>query len=138
MEKSFHLCGVSREQAEGAGYAVFNRGQHVCIDVPNGHSTITCRTSTGELLTFAFIPYAENGAPACVDVHHKTAKRTFESRDFDDPASINSAVERNPAADEVPAMNVICFSGGNDAYRSVGFPGHRAALPTTLVGILLH
>lgn len=121
MSDSLTLRSVTRETAAAAGYAVFNNGPHVCVDVPDGHSTITCRTSAGELVTFAFVPYAANSPPACVDVHHKTAQRTYAQ-----------------AGDELPAMNVICFSGGRDAYRSVEFPGHPPAVPTTLVGILLH
>jgi len=124
----------TREVAEDAGYAVFNRGPHICVDIPDGNSTVTCRTSTGELLTFAFVPYEDGGPPKCVYVHHRTAKRVFCERPFGEPGAHTQ--ELRPASPgERPAMNVICFSGGRDAYRSVD--GADAA-PTTLVGILLY
>lgn len=122
----------TRDEASAAGYAAFNRGPHFCVDIPDGHSTVTCRTSTGELLTFAFVPYEEGGAPKCVDVHHKTARRTFVQDEVFGPGR---EVNRPAGPDEAQAMNVICFSGGQDAYRSRSFSGYGK--PTTLVGILL-
>lgn len=59
---------VSREQAQQDGFAIFNRGPHLEVEVPNGHFTITARTSEGKRVTFAFCPYQENGPAQCVDI----------------------------------------------------------------------
>jgi hypothetical protein len=52
------------------GYARFNDGYHLCVDVPDGSSTISVRTSEGKQITFAFMPYSKDGAPQCVDIQH--------------------------------------------------------------------
>lgn len=58
----------TREEAEAKGFAGFNRGPHLEVEVPNGHFTITAKTSEGKRVTFAFCPYEEDGAPRCVDI----------------------------------------------------------------------
>jgi len=57
---------VSREEAEAKGYAVFNNNDHICLDIED-QATITVNTPNGKI-TFAFMPYTEDGAPNCVDV----------------------------------------------------------------------
>ena len=89
---------LTREQAEEQGYATFNAGQHFAIDVPDGSSTITCRTSAGDLITFAFMPYEKNCAPMCVDI-------------------ANHGKQKNSS--DTPVNDVICFTQGKcKEYRS--------------------
>lgn len=64
------------DRVEG-GYEKFNNGTHICLDIPDGSSTISCKLSDGTVATFAFCPYdsAMSGkpqVPACVDVQIKT------------------------------------------------------------------
>jgi hypothetical protein len=63
------------------GFSVFNRCPHLGVEVPDGDSTITCRTSDGELITFAFLRAKQgDGPPTCVDVHHVSGRSVM----FDD------------------------------------------------------
>ena len=38
-------------------YAMFNGGRHLCVNIPDGHFTISTRTNSGKKVTFAFVPY---------------------------------------------------------------------------------
>jgi hypothetical protein len=71
------------EAAAAAGYATWNPGPHLCVEVPDGCSTITCRTSQGRKVTFSFLPYEQGGPPQCVDIHEATAPAIH----FDDKPS---------------------------------------------------
>lgn len=55
-------------EAEAAGFACFNPGAHMCVDVPDEMFTISARTSDGRLLTVCFVPYKEGEAAGCVDI----------------------------------------------------------------------
>jgi hypothetical protein len=112
------MLETEREYAEKRGFAVFNRGTHLCVDVPDGHYTVSCRLSNGKRVTFAFIPYTESGPADCIDIHHKTGA----------PISGDERIE-----DNTPRQNVICFSGGRDAFRS----DSAGSLPVTLTCLLL-
>lgn len=102
------------EQVANFGFANFNRNPHLCVEVPDGNFTISCRTSTGELITFAFVPYRTGEAAQCVDVQrHTTAFSTSNGR---------------------PIQNVICFTPGGDTFRS----DSKDKRPTTLMTVLLH
>jgi hypothetical protein len=102
------------DKVVGLGYAKFNNNPHLCVDIPDGNFTITCKTSTGEQVTFSFVPY-RTGCPAqCVDIQrHTTAFSTSNGR---------------------PIQNVICFTPGSDTFRS----GKDDKKPTTLMTLLLH
>lgn len=54
-------------------FETFNGGPHLCVEVPDGHFTISCATSEGKKITFAFLPYRQNGPAQCVDVQHHTS-----------------------------------------------------------------
>jgi hypothetical protein len=54
------------------GFATWNQGPHLCVEIPDGSSTITCRTSQGRKVTFSFVPYQQGGPPQCVDIHEAT------------------------------------------------------------------
>ena len=66
---------VPRNEAERLGFSTYNSGPHLCVDVPDGFSTITCRMSNGEKVVFAFIPYRDGAVPNCVDIAHTTGKK---------------------------------------------------------------
>jgi hypothetical protein len=112
------MLETDRDYAEKKGFAVFNRGTHLCVDVPNGNYTVSCRLSNGKLVTFAFVPYQKDGPADCIDIHHKTGK-PITGYDRIDDGSIR--------------QNVICFSGGTDAFRSDA----KDARPVTLTCLLL-
>ena len=91
---------VSETEAAAAGFATFNRCQHLCVDIPDGMSTITCRTSQGRLVTFCFVPYENDGPPQCVDIHEKTGPKI----DLDDS--------------ECHVQRIIAFGKGRNVFRS--------------------
>jgi len=67
---------LSPDGAEAAGYARFNDGPHLAVDVPDGNITITARLTNGKRVTFAFIPYRKDEPAGCVniscdDTHHQ-------------------------------------------------------------------
>lgn len=49
-------------------YVPFNGGPHLTVLAPDGHFTISVRTSEGKHITFAFCPDKDNTPPQCVDV----------------------------------------------------------------------
>jgi hypothetical protein len=101
------------KKVEEAGFAKFNGGPHLCVDVPDGHYTISVKTSEGRKITFAFCPYKKDGPAQCVDIQqHDTGK-----------AAENGS----------PVQKVICFTPGNNTFRS----GWADEKPTTLVTVLL-
>lgn len=63
----------TEKAAEAAGYASFNAVPHLAIEVPDGNSTLTVRTSEGKLVTFAFLSYTTGGPPQCVDLFNHSA-----------------------------------------------------------------
>ncbi len=98
------------------GFAKFNGGPHLCVDVPDGHYTISVKTSEGRKITFAFCPYEENGPAQCVDVQqHETGKSVMNG-------------DR-----ECAVQKVICFTPGRDTFRS----SWADEKPTTLMTVIL-
>lgn len=68
--------------AEKLGFATWNPGPHLCVEIPDGCSTITCRTSQGRKVTFSFVHYKEGGPPQCVDLHEATGPAIrFDDKD---------------------------------------------------------
>lgn len=102
--------------AEMAGYARFNAGPHLCVDVPKGHSTISVRTPEGRLVTFGFCPYQKGGPPQCVDVQHHTSNKAKMNGDT-----------------ACPVQKLICFTVGQDTFRAE----YDDEKPTTLVSLIL-
>lgn len=105
------------KNAESLGFAQFNGGPHLLVDVPNGHFTISTKTSQGKRVTFAFCPYEKDGPAQCIDIEHHNSERVV----------MNGVT---PQA----VQTVICFSQGNDAFR--GYTD--AQKPVTLTTLLLH
>jgi len=56
---------VHSDQVEGMGYAKFNPGPHLCVDV-SGNATISVNLPDGKQVTFAFIP---DGDPKTTNSH---------------------------------------------------------------------
>ena len=108
---------VPAKDAKADGFATFNNAQTLCIDVPDGLRTISCRTSNGEQVTFCFIPYDSTGPADCIDIYHHTTKTPAVGR------MINKGAM---------AMNVRCFSGGTTAYPVGDDPA-----PVTLMCLIL-
>tara|TARA_R100000951_G_C2649356_1_gene183837 strand:+ start:1397 stop:2086 length:690 start_codon:yes stop_codon:yes gene_type:complete len=102
--------------AKQIGFARFNNGDHLCVDVPDGHSTISVRLSDGRQITFAFCPYSEGGVPKCVDV-----------RDLGDPVG-----DKLGTGTDQFRQNLIGFSGWRNAFRT-----SDNEKPCTLLSILL-
>jgi hypothetical protein len=100
-----------------AGFAHFNGGPHLCVDVPNGNFTVTCRTSEGRKITFSFVPYTEDGPAKCVDVQHHTSGAAMD----------------NGGSTDIPVQEVIAFTSGSSLFRSK-FTDER---PCTLMTVLL-
>ncbi|MGO8748729.1 MAG: hypothetical protein ACLQNE_22390 [Thermoguttaceae bacterium] len=68
------------------GFAAFNGGTHLCVDVPNRSFTVSCRTSQGRRITFAFLPYRKDGAPQAVDIQYHDSPVLVEHSDTVLPA----------------------------------------------------
>ena len=68
MLKSTSFCELDREQAADAGFAVFNGGRHVCLELANEPTTISVKTPDGKLVTFAFTRRPEGDGHQCVDI----------------------------------------------------------------------
>jgi hypothetical protein len=84
--------------AKQCRFGTFNHCPHLCIDVPDGMQTITCRTSNGEKVTFCFVPYRDGGPADCIDIYQHTSKVPAVGRNINAGAT---------------AMNVRVFSGGS-------------------------
>lgn len=107
---------VSCDYAEITGFAKFNGGPHLCVDVPDGHFTITCRTSEGRQVTFAFCPYKANGPAQCIDIQNH-----------------NTNAVRVNGDTNCPIQKVIMFGVGN---RRVDF-SYTDNPPITLTTLIL-
>lgn len=103
----------TREDAENHGFAAYNRCDHLCVDLPNGSSTITVRTSDGKLLTLGFNPYEENGVPQSVDIKYHNSGATFKNGKEDVPTmvafgtSCGSRIFGTTLKDEKPCTCVV-------------------------------
>lgn len=118
-EGDFVVNAGSREETESLGYAVFNRGPHLRVDIPNGWSTITCKLANGKMITFTFIPYEKDGVPQCVDISARQGG----------PMILNGG-------QQVEVQNVIVFSAGNWCYSTPKVPVEKSKMPT-LTTVLL-
>lgn len=98
------------------GFERFNGGPHLCVDVPDGLFTITCKMSNGKKVTFAFVPYKDGAPASCVDIQHQTTGLTIENGHTD-----------------VPVQEVIVWGLGKDICRT-----HLLdEKPSTLLTLLL-
>jgi hypothetical protein len=68
---------MSRDEARAEGFAQFNNGEHLVVNLPDGPRTISVRLSDGRQVTFAFIPYVEGGIPRCIDIKDHQGNGSF-------------------------------------------------------------
>ena len=119
MRKKFTCAFREADEAEIAGYAKFNGGQHLCVDVPDGFSTISCKLSNGQRVTFSFVPYVDDGVPDCVDIHTPDAPTT-KTRD----------------GRVMPQCRVIAFDSGRQLFH-YGMKFERGEGWPTLATVIL-
>jgi hypothetical protein len=87
--ENFSPCTVTQRSADDAmkqGFAMFNGGKHLCVDVPDDSFTVSCRTSEGRRITFAFLPYRKDGPPQAVDIQYHDSPVLIEHSDTVLPA----------------------------------------------------
>ena len=101
------------DKVEEAGYAKFNGGQHLCVDVPDDHFTVSLKFVNGRKVTFAYVPREAN----CIDIYDHGGPEV-----------------QAPGLKPMAAQSIICFSGGGpDPFRSA--PGDKR--PVALTCLLL-
>lgn len=108
---------VKPDDAEAMGYARFNNYGHLLVDIPNGGSTIACKTTEGKVVTFAFVPYKEDGPPQCVDISYHS-----------------SGQQRVNGTQMCPSMEVNCFTIGHSRFTS----RYGDKEPVSLVSVMLN
>lgn len=132
MEKlgSFLVGNNTAELTAQSDFAKFNGGEHLMVVVPDGHSTITVRTSEGKQITFAFYPRGENLPPQGIDIQHHTGPAITED-EVGDRFGDDQKVGR-------PRQKVICFSGGGpDPLRTEMPKQKELKMPVTLTTLIL-
>ena len=107
---------LKADEAKNAGYAKFNSRDHLAVDIPNNGCTITCRTSDGKKITFAFCPYEENGVPQCVDIQYHDSGTTVPNGDS-----------------QVPAQEVTVWTVGHPVHVSKLSDKEKCTLLTLLI-----
>ncbi len=95
---------LSKFSAKHTEFTVFNGGPHLCVKVPDGHFTVSCITSEGRKITFAFCPYVADGPAQCVDVLHHTSGVTIQ----------NGATECPIQALSVHSIGQVAYNGKLD------------------------
>ena len=122
MNTSIHKS-TSPELAN-QGFAKFNSGDHLCVEMPQGHNTISVKTADGKLLTFAFLP-DEDGKTHCVDIMHHTAKEVWYKNSFGESVCAKK-------------QDVVLFGNGSypDAFNSKAYYA-ATDKPIVLTTILL-
>jgi hypothetical protein len=92
---------VSEAIALAAGFASVNNVPHLCVELPDGHNTISVRTSDGKRITFAFIvtSWPPGGPADCVDIVYHDSGSTRSS----------------PNGGALPTFDVIIDAGARHA-----------------------
>jgi len=110
-------CVRQADQVEAAGFAKFNNGPHLCVEVPDDNFTITCVNSEGKKVTFAFMPnanqYSHVPGHQCVDICHVHDGDKNEG--------------------DLPIQNVLVFGQGGTAFttkRHMEGKPHDMDIPT--------
>lgn len=102
----------SRAEAEKFGFAGFNNGKHLCIELPDEPITLTVKTKAGAKATFAFLA----GEAQCVDIQYHNSGVTIRSGEAD-----------------VPVQQCAVFTAGHPLYVSRLLD----AEPATLISLSL-
>lgn len=110
-----NMITTTAAEADRIGFGRFNDGEHICIEVPDGHTTISVRTSAGRRITFAFVPYSPDGVPQCVDIlDHDGAQVSVDGEDR-------------------PHQKIIAFRGGRTSFRPRGTGENDVVTLTTVL-----
>lgn len=72
------FCITTRENVP-EGYAKFNNGNHLCVEVPDDAFTISAKTKDGRRITFAFCCYGEPHIPRCCDIQFHDSGKTLKN-----------------------------------------------------------
>ena len=108
---------LTAEQAKANGFATMNNGDHLCVELPEGHCTISALTPTGEKITFAFIPRAAptKNLPGhqCVEITNHTSDKITD--------------------DGLPQQKAIVFGKGPMYYHSGHNENHQATQLTLVL-----
>ena len=100
---------VNPDEAQAAGFKSFNNVPTLCVDVPDGASTISAKLRNGEVITFAFVNYVPGAAPACVDIQAGQADEPQEVIAF----TKGSTAFRSKAEAPVSLLTVVLGDGAN-------------------------
>lgn len=88
------------------GFATYNNCPHLCVDVPNGEFTISCRTQEGKQITFAFLAYRPLGPAQCVDIQRHNTPLTVGDIGLSNKAGVIPAHDQRR---ELPLISTIHF-----------------------------
>jgi hypothetical protein len=115
---TFKTKTLSMEEAKAEGFADFNDNPHLCVELPDGQTTISVRTSEGKRLTIAFLPYIHGKAAQCADVcYHDSGMTTpFNGKDN-------------------TVQDMVLFGRGKEVFRTTGLPEEDKPLFAT---VLMH
>lgn len=102
----------SSDEAKAAGFAGFNRNNHICIELPDEAATISVKTADGQKITFAFVKRHDGVGNQCVDIQHHGAVKN---------------------EDGTPLQKAIAFGQGPTIFRT----DYKDEPPCTLLGVML-
>lgn len=68
IKKAFPAWGTC-EEAEKAGYASYSHCPHLCVDIPEGCATVSCKLPDGRRVTFTFIEATTDMKKAGISHH---------------------------------------------------------------------
>ena len=127
---SFKIQNFSTEQeAIDAGFATYNKNEHLAVELGTGNSTITVKTPEGKMVTLFFGCYAEDGSAQHIDIKEHTAPE-IKQEDVGECFATKSHVGR-------PRQRVALFAGGGTAYHTENEKLAKENHPVTLTTILL-
>ena len=113
---------LSRERAAAAGFATFNRCDHVCIDLPPGMTSVSLRSADGKLISMCLLPTGKDEARAeCLDIG-------FEN------APVPKVPGPNRDGTQLNRLHVLGFTPGP---ACIEIDRRRNTTPITLLTILL-
>lgn len=91
------------EVAESKGFKKFNPGNHLCVDLPQGHSTISVKLPNGRRISMAFVPYSDENL-GCMDIEYESPDKLPE--------------EFGNKGQDYFAQRIIGFSHGRNSFRT--------------------
>jgi hypothetical protein len=115
---TFKTKTLSMEEAKAEGFADFNDNPHLCVELPDGQTTISVRTSEGKRLTIAFLPYIHGKAAQCADVCFHDSGMTAHHNGTD-----------------MPVQDMVLFGRGKEVFRTTRLDAQDKPLFAT---VLMH